>query len=298
VVNRRGYRTDLSDARWALIEPALSAWRQARAQAGLGLSRPAHDLREIVNAILYANRTGIAWEYLPHDFPPCKTVYDYYAKREADGTTAAIHDLLRGKVREQAGRAAEPTAAIIDARVVKTSSNVPEASQGYDAGKRAKGRKQHIAIDTLGLLLALVITAASVQDTNGGKDVTSQVAARHPTVTAGWVDGGYKNGFLEHAAGHGIAFEVVRKDDGQKGFAPLPRRWTVERTFGWLVLHRRLVRDYENLPERSATMIYWAMIEHEPAAHGGNHPNLARRSGRNRRTISDLDQMPSKMSRL
>jgi len=260
VTSRRLYRTDLSDARWALLEPVLSAWRQARAEAGLGLSRPVHDLREIVNAILYVNRTGIAWEYLPHDFPPYKTVYDYYAKWEADGTTEQIHDLLRGKVREQAGRSPAPTAAIIDARVVKTSSNAPEATQGYDAGKRTKGRKQHIATDTLGLLLALVITAASVQDTNGGKQVVARLASRHPSVTAGWVDGGYKSGFLQDAAGHGITFDVVQKQQDQKGFTPLPRRWAVERTFGWLVLHRRLVRDYETLPERSATMIHWAMI--------------------------------------
>jgi transposase len=258
---RRTYPTDLSDARWALIEPVLSAWRAERAQAGLGLSEPVHDLREIVNAILYVNRTGIAWEYLPHDLPPCKTVYDYYAKWEKDGTTLQVHDLLRGQVREQAGRAAEPTAAIIDAQVVKASSNVAEGSQGYDAGKKTKGRKRHIATDTLGLLLALVITAAAVQDTNGGKLVTEQLAGKHPTVTAGWVDGGYKTGFLEHAAEHGITFEVVRKPEDQKGFAVLPRRWVVERTFGWLVLHRRLVRDYETLPERSETMIYWALID-------------------------------------
>jgi len=166
VTSRRAYRSDLSDARWALIEPVLSAWRAARAEAGPGLSAPVHDLREIVNAILYVDRTGIAREYLPHDFPPYKTVYDYYARWEADGTTGAIHDLLRRRVREQAGRSPEPTAAIIDARVVKASSSVPEASQGYDAGKRTKGRKQNIAIDTLGLLLAVVITAASVQDIN------------------------------------------------------------------------------------------------------------------------------------
>ena len=261
MISRRAYRTDLSDARWALIEPAVSAWRAARAEAGLGLAAPVHELREIVSAILYVNRTGIAWEYLPHDFPPCKTVYDYYAKWEREGLTVTIHDLLRVKVREQAGRAAEPTAAIIDARVVKASSNVPNASQGYDAGKRTKGRKQHIATDTLGLLLAVAITAASVQDTNGGKSVVSELAAAHPAVTTGWVDGGYKNGFLDHAAGAGIAFTVVPKPEGQKGFAPLPRRWAVERTFGWLVLHRRLVRDYETLPERSATMIHWAMID-------------------------------------
>jgi len=254
---RRPYATDLSDARWALIAPVLSAWRAARAEAGPGRSEPVRDLREIVNAILYVNRAGCGWHLLPHDL----TVCDYYAKWEKNGTTRVIHDLLRRKVREQAGRAPEPTAAIIDARVVRTSSNVPEETQGYDAGKRTKGRKQHIAAGTLGLLLAVVITAASVQDTNGGKDVTTRLAASYPPVTAGWADGGYKQGFLDHAAAAGISFAVVPEDPDQKGFAPLPRRWAVERTFGWLVLHRRLVRDFETLPERSATMIYWAMID-------------------------------------
>ena len=127
-----------SDARWALIEPVLSAWRAKRAEAGLGLSEPVHDLREIVNAILYVNRAGCAWHLLPHDFPPYRTVCDYYARWEKDGTTEANRDLLRARVREQAGRSPEPTAAIIDARVVKTSSNLPEASQGYDAGKRTQ----------------------------------------------------------------------------------------------------------------------------------------------------------------
>lgn len=258
---RRAYRSDLSDARWALIEPILAAWRAARAAAGLGLSEPAHDLREIVNAILYVNRTGIAWEYLPHDFPPCKTVYDYYAKWEKDGTTEAIHGELRRKVRHAAGRGEQPTAAIVDAQSIRTSANVAESSQGIDAAKKIKGRKRHIATDTLGLLLVLLVTAASVQDTTGGRDVLDELAARHPAVVKTWVDSGYKRSVIETGAAHGIDVQVVSKDPGQKGFAPLPNRWAVERTFGWWMLHRRLVRDYETLPERSATMIYWAMID-------------------------------------
>jgi len=130
----------LSDARWALIEPVLSAWRQARAEAGLGLSAPVHDLREIVNAILYVNRTGIAWEYLPHDFPPYKTVYDYYVMLEKAGTTETIHDELRRRVRTAAGRSGQPSAAILDAQSIRTSGNVPESSQGTGAGKKIKGR--------------------------------------------------------------------------------------------------------------------------------------------------------------
>ncbi len=261
MTSRRSYRTDLSDARWALIEPILAAWRAARAEAGLGLSEPVHDLREIVNAILYVNRTGIAWEYLPHDFPPYKTVYDYYAKWEADGTTEAIHDMLRRKVRQQAGRAETPSAAIMDAQSIRTSGNVPESSQGIDAGKKIKGRKRHIATDTIGLLLVVLVTAASVQDTTGGRDVVSELAARHPTVAKAWVDSGYQRSVIERGAAHGIDVQVVSKNPGQKGFAPLPNRWAVERTFGWWALHRRLVWDYETLPQRSRTMIHWAMID-------------------------------------
>src|ERR1017187_4799627 len=236
---RRPYATDLSDARWALIEPVLSAWRQTRAEAGLGLSGPVHDLREIVNAILYVNRAGCAWHLLPHDFPPYRTVYDYYARWEKDGTTQAIHDLLR--VREQAGRAPDPTAAIIDARVVKTSSNVPEASQGYDAGKRTKGRKQHIATDTLGLLLAVVITAASVQDTSGGKDVAARLGARRDRRTG-------RRRVQERVPagrrGQGHHLRCRPQRARSEGLHPVAPQVGVERTCGWLVLHRRLVRDF------------------------------------------------------
>ncbi len=261
MTSRRSYRSDLSDARWALIEPILAAWRAARAEAGLGLSEPVHDLREIVNAILYVNRTGIAWEYLPHDLPPYKTVYDYYAKWAKDGTTEVIHDALRRQVRTAAGRSEEPTAAIMDAQPIRTSGNVAESSQGIDAGKKIKGRKRHIATDTLGLLLVVLVTAASVQDTTGGRDVVSELAARHPGVVTAWAGSGYQRSVIELGAARGIDVQVVRKDPGQKGFAPLPKRCAVERAFGWWMLHRRLARDYETLPERSETMIHWAMID-------------------------------------
>jgi transposase len=259
--SRRPYRTDLSDARWALIEPILSQWRAERAKAGLGIQEPKYDLREIVNAILYVNRTGVAWEYLPHDFPPHQAVYSYFAQWETDGTTERIHDALRARVRARAGRAEQPTAALVDAQSVKTSSNVPESSQGIDAGKKVKGRKRHIAFDTLGLLLVVLVTAASVQDTVGGRDVVDALATHHPTVVKAWVDSGYKRSVIEQGAKHGIDVEVVSKEPGQKGFVPQPKRWAAERTFGWLMLHRRLARDYETLPERSRTMIFWAMID-------------------------------------
>lgn len=255
---RRPYRSDLSDAQWALIEPTLSAWREGR--KGLGIARPKHDLREIVNAIMYVTRTGIAWEYLPHDFPPYKTVYDYFTKWEADGTTATIHDLLRQALRIKKGRSPGPSAAIIDSQSVKTSANVPEDAQGIDANKKIKGRKRHIATDVLGLVLAVVVTAAGISDTAGGKKVLETLAATHTTIRRVWVDAGYQQGAIDAAAAHGIRLQVVTKTPGQKGFHPLPKRWVIERTFGWLMQHRRLVRDYETLPQRSATHIHWAMI--------------------------------------
>ncbi|MFJ5558755.1 IS5 family transposase [Streptomyces sp. NPDC093250] len=254
--DRRPYRSDVSDARWALIEPVFTAWRARR--TGPGTAARVHYLREIVNAILYVNRTGIPWEYLPHDFPPYKTVYDYYAKWEADGTTQRVHDLLRDKTRQAHGRRAEPTAAVIDAQSVKTSANVAETSQGIDAGKKIKGRKRHLITDTLGLVLAVLITAANVHDTTGGKLLLDDVAANHPSVSKVWADGGYQNSIFNHGALLGIDVEVVQRPRA-KGFEPLPKRWVIERTFGWLMQHRRLVRDYEALPQRSRAMIHWAM---------------------------------------
>ena len=164
----------------------------------------------------------------------------------------------------------------MDAQSIRTSGNVPESSQGIDAGKKIKGRKRHIATDTLGLLLVVLVTAASVQDTTGGRDVIDALAARHPGVVKAWADSGYQRSVIELGAARGIDVQVVRKDPGQKGFAPLPKRWAVERTFGWWMLHRRLARDYETLPERSETMISLGHDrQHEPAAHRRINPNLA-----------------------
>ncbi|MFE6946646.1 IS5 family transposase [Streptomyces chartreusis] len=253
---RRPYRSDVSDARWALIEPVFTAWRARR--TGPGTAARAHDLREIVNAILYVNRTGIPWEYLPHDFPPYKTVYHYYAKWENDGTTQQVHDLLRDKTRRFHGRSAEPTAAVVDAQSVKTSANVAETSQGIDAGKKIAGRKRHLITDTLGLVLAVLVTAANIHDTTGGKLLLDDLAAAHPNVTKVWADGGYQNSIFNHDARLSIDVEVVQRPR-TKGFEPLPKRWAIERTFGWLMQHRRLARDYEALPQRSRAMIHWAM---------------------------------------
>jgi transposase len=227
--SRKPYRTDLSDARWALIEPILSEWRTARAALALAISPPPqHDLREIVDAILYVNRAGIPWDLLPHDFPPHQTVYSYYAMWEKEGITKRIHDMLRGKVRREAGRDEQPTAAILDAQSVKTSANVPEKSQGIDAGKRIKGRKRHIATDVLGLILVLIVTAANVHDTVGGRELIDQVAATQPKVSKTWVDSGYKQSVIDRGKKRDITVEVVTKEPNQKGFIPQHKRWAVE----------------------------------------------------------------------
>ncbi|MFB9573840.1 IS5 family transposase, partial [Streptomyces yanii] len=212
------------------------------------------------NAVLYVARTGVAWRYLPHDFPPHTTVYGYFRAWEADGTAEEIHDTMREQLRRKKGRRILPTAAVIDARTVKASPNAPESTQGYDGGKRIKGRKRHIATDTLGLLLVLIITAAGVQDTNGGKLVADALAAKLPTVTKAWVDAGYKSKMITHAAGLGIEVEVVSRAAEQKGFVVQKVRWRVEQTFGIMSRYRRLHRDYEALPERSRSMIHWAMV--------------------------------------
>jgi transposase len=260
--DRRAYPSDLSDARWELIEPVLSAWRSERHGRALGFGRPPeHDLREIMNAILYVDRTGVQWRYLPHDFPHWNTVYGYFAKRQSDGIFAQLNGLLRELVRQQEGRNAKPSACVIDAQSVKTSTSVPATSQGTDNAKKIVGRKRSIVTDTLGLLLAVLVTAAGVQDSVAGTQLLDQVAADQPGIHKAWVDGGYRKHFVEHAATLGIDMEITTRTPGTRGFTPIPKRWAVERTYGWLMLHRRLARDYETLPARSEAMIHLAMSD-------------------------------------
>jgi transposase len=271
MTQRRRYRSDLTDAQWHLIEPLVTRWRAAR--SANGGRQPTTDLREIVNAILYFVRTGVSWDYLPHDFPPAKTVYGYFAAWEKDGLTEQIHETLRAQVRAAKGRRVLPTAAIIDSQTVKASPQSPADTTGYDAGKKTKGRKRHIATDTLGLLLVVLVTAASVQDSAAGKRILDTLAAGFPTVTKTWVDGGYNNAVVAHGADLGIDVEVVPRDKEAHRFVLLPRRWKVEQTFGWLVWQRRLARDWEVLPERSRAVVHWAMV-------GNMTRTLARMSAR------------------
>jgi transposase len=262
MTTRQPYPSDLSDARWALVEPTLTAWREERRRRGLEGGRPpTHDLRDILDAIVYVDRTGIPWRYLLHEYPPWESVYHYFAAWRDEGVFTQLSGLLHRLVRTDQQRQAEPSAAVLDAQSVKTSTTVPTTSQGVDAAKKIVGRKQSIITDTLGLLLMVLVTAASVQDSVAGIRLIQRVAAAFPTICKIWVDGGYRQQLVEQAAALGIDVEIVRREPGTRGFAALPRRWVAERTLGWLMLHRRLTRDYETLPASSEAMIQLAAID-------------------------------------
>ncbi|SHN31369.1 Transposase [Streptomyces yunnanensis] len=189
---RKPYPSDLSDARWALIEPTLTAWRKARLDRR-PTGQPAKvDLRDVFNAILYVNRTGIPWKYLPHDFPNHGTVYAYYAAWRDEGIFAQLNYDLTGLARVKEGRKPEPTASVIDTQSVKTSSNVPLTSQGTDAAKKIVGRKRGILTDTIGLILAVTVTAAGLSENALGMRLLDQAKEKYPTISKSWVDTGFK----------------------------------------------------------------------------------------------------------
>lgn len=247
------YPSDLTDQQWALIEPMVAV------RPG---GRPAiHPRRRIVEAILYVNRTGCSWRQLPHDFPPWDTVYWYFQRWNAQRITDRIHDALRAAVRDSSGRDPMASAAIVDAQSVKGADTVGAASRGFDAGKKVNGRKRHVVVDTVGLLVVVLVSAASLQDRDGGRLVLSRARIAMPSIALVWADGGYAGRLVALARQFlRITLEIVRKPTGQRTFEVLPRRWVVERTLSWLVRCRRLGHDYERLPEHAEAMVKWTMI--------------------------------------
>lgn len=257
-VRVRRYPSDTTDAQWTLIDPLLPdpAWL-----AGRGGRPEAHCRRQIVDAIFYLVDNGIKWRALPADFPPWSTVYKFFAGWEADGITQDLLDMLRERARLAEGRTATPTAAIIDSQSVKAAETVWRASRGYDAGKKINGRKRHIAVDTLGLLLCVVVTAASVQDRDGARPLLNRLADACGRVRLVWADGGYAGKLLDWARDTlRITVQIVKRSDDITGFVVLPRRWVVERSLAWITRHRRCARDYEALPVHHEAMVRWAMI--------------------------------------
>lgn len=252
---RKPYKTDLTDQQWEFIRPHLPP---ARVKNG---AEPT-DLREVINTLLYQMRTGVQWELLPHDLVPKSTAFDYYTRWSADGTWARILDAARRAVRTAAGRHEAPSAAAIDSQSVRTAAGGGDAV-GTDGGKRVKGRKRHIVTDTLGLLLAVVVTAANVSDGRAAPRVLDRLtvpdrarlevvfadARYHDAVCGAW--------FGAHP---GCRLEVVSKPGGVRGFVPIHKRWVVERAFAWLVANRRLVRDYERRVWSSESRVILASI--------------------------------------
>ena len=251
-MNKQLYPSDLTDSQWEIIQELIP-----KAKSG---GRPRSlEMRQVINAILYIVVGGIQWRMLPQEYPKWQSVYSYFRTWRDDGTWQRMHDTLRAKVRRQAGRHKHATAGSLDSQTVKTGIT-PNGIRGFDGGKLTTGRKRHILVDTCGLLLAVIVTAASVQERDGARLLLARLAGSCKKLRLIWVDGAYRGPLLDWVAQRfRFRLQPTLPPPGQKGFVVLARRWVVERTFAWLGFHRRLAKDYERLPASSEAFIYIAM---------------------------------------
>jgi len=253
-MTRRHYDTDLTDYQWSVLKKLLPPKKKT--------GRKPTDRRWLIDAILYVVRTGCQWRNLPHDFPNWKTVYNNFLKWRNDGTWQRLHDALVRKVRKAVGKKPTPTAAIIDSSSAQTTE-VGGVQRGYDAGKKIGGRKRHIVVDTLGLILSVVVHAASIQDQDGAKLVLQNIKGLYKRLKVIFGDSAYKRSGLPDWVKEELdcILQPVLRPVDVEGFIVLPKRWIVERTFAWIKRYRRHSKDYERNPDSSVAMIYIAMTK-------------------------------------